>query len=105
MIHLGHRWQNLQKKNVSKVESDFTDKILVPIPDDPPRPPPPVPKEKPFFLKFAVLLDKMLVSVCIYPLMSIVSVLKGNKLVERWYLYRMYGFSDELFISANVILS
>jgi hypothetical protein len=49
MIHLGHHYQNLQRKKFSRDESDFADKIIVPIPDDPPRPPLPEPREKEIF--------------------------------------------------------
>jgi hypothetical protein len=41
MIHQGHHYQNLQKKKFSRDEPDFDDKIIVPIFDDPPRPPVP----------------------------------------------------------------
>jgi hypothetical protein len=49
MIHLGHHYQNLQKKKVSRDQYNFADKIMVPILDDPPRPPLPEPTEKESF--------------------------------------------------------
>jgi hypothetical protein len=49
MIHLGHHCQNLQKNKVSGDQYYSADKIVVPIPDDPPRPPLPEPTEKESF--------------------------------------------------------
>jgi hypothetical protein len=49
MIHQGHHYQNLQKKKFFRDESEFDDKIIVPIADDPPRPPLPEPTEKEIF--------------------------------------------------------